>query len=248
MAVKAPAPAAKPRLHRSSQMIRGERPLVVYERLRHLIVHGVLAPGSRIVESDVAARLGVSRTPVRGALQRLQQEGYIVDPSGGRLARPTVAPLTSDDARELFHIVAEIEGLAGRWAAMLPAGERRALARGLRAINGDFRREADVRRPDFNRLHDLDSTFHRTYVESGAGRRLLALHTTIKPQAERYERLYLSLLVSDLKTSAAEHEAIAAAIDRGNPDAAQRAVQTNWRNAAERLERVIDRAGERGSW
>jgi DNA-binding GntR family transcriptional regulator len=233
---------------RPPAIIRGERPLVVYEQLRDLIVHGHLAPGSRIVESDVAARLGVSRTPVRGALQRLQQEGYIVDQSGGRLARSTVAPLTSEDARELFHIVAEIEGLAGRWSAALPVGRRRGLARSLRAINADFRREAEVRRPDFNRLHDLDSTFHRTYVEAGAGRRLLALHTTIKPQAERYERIYLSLLVSDLETSASEHDAIATAIERGNADAAQRAVQTNWRNAAERLERVIGRAGERGSW
>jgi DNA-binding GntR family transcriptional regulator len=167
---------------------------------------------------------------------------------GGRLARPTVAPLTSEDARELFHIVAEVEGLAGRWAASLAPADRRSLARELRAINADFRREADARRPDFNRLHDLDSTFHRSYVEIGAGPRLLALHTTIKPQAERYERLYVSLLTSDLKTSAAEHDAIATAIERGNPDAAQRAVQTNWRNAAERLERVIERAGERGSW
>lgn len=238
----------KPGSVRPTTIVRGERPLVVYEQLRDLIVHGHLAPGSRIVESDVATRLGVSRTPVRGALQRLQQEGYIVDPSGGRLARPTVSPLTSDDARELFHIVAEVEGLAGRWAAGLPVGERRALARTLRAVNADFRRESDMRRPDFNRLHDRDSTFHRTYVEAGAGRRLLALHRTIKPQAERYERLYVSLLVSDLATSVAEHEAIAAAIERGNADAAQRAVQTNWRNAAERLERVIDRAGERGSW
>ena len=91
-------PTAAPRTPgpaRSSTMARGERPLVVYEQLRDLIVHGHLAPGSRIVESDVAGRLGVSRTPVRGALQRLQQEGYIVDPSGGRLARPTVSPLTS---------------------------------------------------------------------------------------------------------------------------------------------------------
>ncbi len=247
--MKASAAASrKPTFNRAAPIMRGERPLVVYEQLRDLIVHGHLAPGSRIVESDVALRLGVSRTPVRGALQRLQQEGYIVDPSGGRLARPTVAPLTSDDARELFHIVAEIEGLTARWAAGLPVGERRALARTLRALNADFRREAAVRRPDFNRLHDLDRSFHRTYVEAGAGRRLLALHTTIKPQAERYERLYVSLLVSDLQTSVTEHEAIAAAIERGNPDAAQRAVQTNWRNAAERLERVIDRAGERGSW
>jgi DNA-binding GntR family transcriptional regulator len=247
--MKASAAASrKPAFERTAPIMRGERPLVVYEQLRDLIVHGHLAPGSRIVESDVALRLGVSRTPVRGALQRLQQEGYIVDPSGGRLARPTVAPLTSDDARELFHIVAEIEGLTARWAAALPVAERRALARKLRVINADFRREAAVRRPDFNRLHDLDTSFHRTYVEAGAGRRLLALHTTIKPQAERYERLYVSLLVSDLQTSVTEHEAIVAAIERGNADAAQRAVQTNWRNAAERLERVIDRAGERGSW
>jgi DNA-binding GntR family transcriptional regulator len=234
--------------HRPTAIARGERPLVVYEQLRDLIVHGHLAPGGRIVESDVAARLGVSRTPVRGALQRLQQEGYIVDPAGGRLARPTVAPLTSEDARELFHMVAEIEGLAARWAAEHPPGERRAVVRTLRALNADFRRESELRRPDFNRLHDLDTTFHRSYVEAGAGPRLLALHTTIKPQAERYERLYLSLLVSDLKSSIAEHEAIAVGIERGDADAAQRAVQTNWRNAAARLERVIDRAGERGSW
>ena len=247
MKTSAAAPS-RPAPVRAATIMRGERPLVVYEQLRDLIVHGHLAPGSRLVESEVAARLGVSRTPVRGALQRLQQEGYVVDPSGGRLARPTVAPLTSEDARELFHIVAEIEGLSARWAAALPVGQRRTLARALRALNGDFRREADVRRPDFNRLHELDTTFHRTYVLAGAGRRLLALHTTIKPQAERYERLYLSLLVSDLSTSAAEHDAIAAAIERGNADAAQRAVQTNWRNAAARLERVIDRAGERGSW
>jgi DNA-binding GntR family transcriptional regulator len=190
----------------------------------------------------------VSRTPVRGALQRLQQEGYIVDPAGRRLARPMVAPLTSEDARELFHIVAEIEGLTARWAAARPAAERRTLARTLRATNANFRREASLRRPDFNRLHDLDTAFHRAYVEAGAGPRLIALHTTIKPQAERYERLYVSLLVSDLATSVVEHEAIAAAIERADADAAQRAVQTNWRNAAERLERVIDRAGERGSW
>jgi len=171
-----------------------------------------------------------------------------VDASGGRLARATVAPLTGEDARELFHIVAEIEGLAARWAAGRLTGQRRALVRTLRALNADFRREAEIRRPDFNRLHQLDTAFHRSYVEAGAGPRLLALHTTIKPQAERYQRLYVSLLLSDLKSSVAEHEAIAGGIQRGDPERAQHAVQTNWRNAAERLERVIDRAGEWGSW
>ena len=55
----------------------GSRPEQVYTRLRDLIVQGLLSPGSRIVETEIATRLGVSRTPVREALQRLQQEGYV---------------------------------------------------------------------------------------------------------------------------------------------------------------------------
>jgi DNA-binding GntR family transcriptional regulator len=47
---------------------RAARPELVYRKLRELIVRGQLAPGTRIVETDVAQRLGVSRTPVRGAL------------------------------------------------------------------------------------------------------------------------------------------------------------------------------------
>ena len=88
------------------------RPQQVYERLRELIIDGRLAPGTRIVETDVAARLGVSRTPVRGALQRLQQEGFVVDSPTLQQTRPTVAPLTSEDARELFLLVGALEGLA----------------------------------------------------------------------------------------------------------------------------------------
>ncbi len=103
----------------SGTTARGARPTVVYHALRELIVRGQLAPGARIVESDVATRLHVSRTPVRGALQRLQQEGYIVDSPSLQQSRPTVAPMTREDAMELFSIVAEIEGLAARYAAHL---------------------------------------------------------------------------------------------------------------------------------
>ena len=54
-----------------------DRASQAYRRLRELIVHGRLAPGARIIETEVAGKLGISRTPVRAALQRLQQEGYI---------------------------------------------------------------------------------------------------------------------------------------------------------------------------
>jgi DNA-binding GntR family transcriptional regulator len=227
---------------------RNARPEVVYRKLRELIVRGQLAPGARIVETDVAARLGVSRTPVRGALQRLNQEGYIVETPRLQQSRPMVAPLTREDARELFYIVAELEGLAAWFAASQPARQREALAAELTAINAEFKRAAQARHSDHNRLWELDERFHRRYVQSGAGPRLLALHDAVKPQAERYERLYVSLLARDLAPSVREHTAIIRAIRSGNPETAQAAVQTNWRNAAERLGAVIERVGERGSW
>ena len=70
------------------------------QHLRELIVKGQLAPGSVIVEADLAQRLGVSRTPVRDALRSLLQEGFILArTSGGRKTRLVVAPLTKEDAR-----------------------------------------------------------------------------------------------------------------------------------------------------
>jgi len=233
---------------RSGLALRGARPELVYRKLRELIVRGQLAPGTRIIETDVAQRLGVSRTPVRGALQRLQQEGYIVDSPALQQSRPTVAPLTREDARELFSIVAEIEGLAARFAAQLPAAKREKLASELVSINEQFRKASAARQQNHNRLWELDERFHRRYVEAGAGVRLLTLHDAVKPQAERYERIYVSLLSRDLSPSIAEHLAIARAIKSGNADVAQSAVQNNWRNAAERLGAVISNVGERGQW
>ena len=220
----------------------------VYHRLRTLIVTGRLAPGSRLVETDVATRLGVSRTPVRAALHRLQAEGYILGSPGIQQTRPTVAPLTREDARELFHIVAELEGLSARLAAMRPPAERAVLAAELTAVNEAFRKTAEARVPEHRCLFELDERFHRLYVEAGAGPRLLALHDAVKPQAERYERIYVSLLTREIATSVAEHRTIIKAIREGRADDAQQAVQTNWRNAAERLGRVIESAGERGQW
>jgi DNA-binding GntR family transcriptional regulator len=60
--------------------------------------------------------------------------------------------------------------------------------------------------------------------------------------------MYISLLVGDIRTSVDEHGDIVTSIESGAADAAERSVETNWRHAAERLSRVIEVAGERGSW
>lgn len=218
-----------------------------YHDLREVIIWGQLPPGSRISERVIADRLGLSRTPVRSALHRLEQEGFVASYGRGRERRLMVAPLTIADGQELYFIVGHLEGLAARAAAALPPARRREVAARLRELNRKLAAESR-KRGDAARLFDLDMEFHQTYVEDIAGPRLLTLHHAIKPQSERYSRLYVSVLLDELSSSVREHAAIANSIARGDPDAAQAAVETNWNNAAARLERIMTQHGERGSW
>lgn len=220
----------------------------VYQRLRELIVHGQLAPGARLIEQEIATRLGTSRTPVRSALQRLQQERYVTVPEGGKHARMTVAPLTMDDAQELFEIVGYLESAAARRAALLGMTARVRIATQLAELNSRLEQAAQAARPDSSQFFELDTAFHRAYVEAGAGPRILALHDSVKPQAERYIRLYVSALVDQIEESIREHRVIIESVRKGDGEATEQAVLTNWRNAAERLSEVIARLGERGTW
>jgi DNA-binding GntR family transcriptional regulator len=228
---------------------RRNRVRTTYQQLRELIVRGRLAPGGRIIETDLANRLGVSRTPVRDALRLLQQEGFVLsDSAGGFKSRLTVAPLTKEDARELYRIVGRVEGMAARQTAELEPAARAELAEKLKSLNHGLRDLAHTGRGDPNRIFKLDLSFHRSIVEASAGPRLLTLHNGIQPQTERYWRLYASAIVDRLGISVAEHAQIVQAIEDGDGDAAERGVQINWENGAQRLCKVIDSLGERGSW
>jgi len=220
-----------------------------FRHLRELIVHGKLAPGSRVIEADLAERLGVSRTPIRAARHRLQQEGYIVVTSGaGNKERLSVAPLTKEDARELYWIAGQLEGYAARLSCYLAPRERMALVAELRRLNEALRTRAKAKRADPNYVFDLDISFHQAIVDAGAGARLRAIHRSVKPQTERYWRLYVSAIVDRLDVSVSEHQVIIDSVERGDAEAAEAAVQTNWQNGAERLCQVIENLGERGSW
>src|SRR4029453_151898 len=130
---------------------------------------------------------------VRGALQRLQQEGYVVDSPTLQQTRPTVAPLTSEDAHELFLLVGALEGLAASRAACGTTARGTPPPPEVADINEAFRAAAAAPRPDHGRIFELDERFHRCYMKA-AGRRVRSLHDTGKPQAERYARLQVSTL------------------------------------------------------
>lgn len=219
-----------------------------YSQLRKLIIDGRLAPGTRIVEVDLANRLGVSRTPVRDALRLLQQEGFVAASSpGGFKARLIVAPLTKEDAEEVYGIVGRLEGWAARLSAQLPVPQREALAHKLRALNDGLREMATASLRGPQRSLALDMEFHRSVVEASAGPRLLVIYNGIKPQTERYWRVY-SHVQMRIDKSVDEHGQIIRAIEEGNADLAEHSLVMNWQHGWERLCEVIDTLGERGSW
>ncbi|HEV2275457.1 MAG TPA: GntR family transcriptional regulator [Acidobacteriaceae bacterium] len=230
-----------------SKAEHGTSVLIAFEKIRELIVRGQLSPGTWIVEGDLAERLNMSRTPVRSALHLLQREGYVLERKISNKSRMMVAPLTKEDASELYSIVGRVEGFAGRQLGRLPKARRATVAQTLRGLNSQLAKIAKNRNLAGN-IFDVDRKFHQTIVNMGAGPRLLRLHQAIEPQTERYWRLYASSIIDNLHVSIAEHEEIIDAILAGDEDMIERALQKNWENGYSRLEKVIDMFGERGSW
>lgn len=219
-----------------------------FHRIRDLIVQGRMAPGTWIVEGDLCDHLHMSRTPVRGALYLLQREGYVLEHRNGSKSRMIVAPVTKEDANDLYPIIGRIEGLAGRRTAKLPEDVRIKLADQLKVSNDRLRVIATQRSINGPEIFELDHAFHRLLIDAGSGPRLSALHRAIEPQTERYWRLYASSIINELHVSVEEHDEIIAALLSGDADRLERALIVNWENGCKRLAKVIDIFGERGSW
>lgn len=213
-----------------------------------MIVYGKLLPGTWLIEAELAERLGFSRTPIRGALQWLQRERYVLASNNGTKSRMIVAPLTREDARELYSIIGHLEGLGARSTTQLPFAARTTVLEQIKESNSGLAELAEKHRSEANRIFELDMNFHRTIIEASAGPRLLELHKTVQPQAERYWRLYATAILDELDQSVAEHERIIKAISEGDADAAEAGIQANWANGVKRLAKVIESIGERGSW
>ena len=214
-----------------------------YEQIYRLIVQGRLPPGARVAEGRLAETLGVSRTPVREALQRLRQEGLLVEVGGGAglRGRVAVAPLQRDRMEELYALTAAVEGLAARGLTRVEASQRKQLARRLETIERAFHAEARRQSPEFDRLFELHHAFHRELVEAAAGPETRAVLRTIRPQMDRYEWFYAPMAGPDFTPTRIEHAAIIEAVQHGNAQDLERAVRANWLNAAQRLGPLIER-------
>lgn len=190
------------------------------EQVHHAIVRRILreelGPGSRISDSALATELGVSRTPVREALLRLEREGFLEADVGRGFF---VKPLSTKEVGEVYPILWTLEVLAMRTA---PPPTRARLAE-LARINAEIT-EVD----DPERRIDLDIQWHRTLVEACANEQLLAMIATLKSVIRRYEYAYMQN-AGLIPVSTRAHDEIARALEAGDVDAAVPLLESNWR-------------------
>ncbi len=189
-----------------------------YRAIRDAIVDGTLAPGERLNDVDLSAWLGVSRTPVREALTRLEQAG-LVQTKPGR--HTMVSPLDVRAVHYAQSVTAAMHELAVRQAVPnLSATELEA----MRAANDHF---ADaLRRNDPGAAIEADDAFHGVLITASANQAIAAVLEQFSPVLRRVERLRFSSLAG--RASVAQHARIIELCAAGDAEGAATASRDNW--------------------
>ena len=208
----------------------------VYEQLHESIVTGRLAAGERLRDAELAVELGVSRTPVREALRRLEDEG-LVETAANRWTR--VTPLDAGEAERLYPMVWALESLAIR---LHPVPLDRSLLDDLEQRNREL--DAAIRAGDAIAASQSDDRFHRGLTGPAQNVDLDATLDAIKVRLRRLEIAYFGGTAAAAE-SVHEHALIVDALRTGDRDAAARAVETNWWRPLARL-RELAQVGSTG--
>ena len=202
-------PAASPR-----RLLRDQ----AYDVLLDAIIRGDLPPGSPLRDQDLAARLGLSRTPVREALARLIDEGLVETKPN---AYTRVAPLDDGPAREAAVVVQALHGLAARLA--VPRVTDADLDE-ARAWNARFAAALDA--GEVATALEADDAFHLVFVRAAGNQALEAALVRLQPVLVRHETHRFASLPG--RCSIAAHDALVAAAARGDADEAARLTEENW--------------------
>jgi DNA-binding GntR family transcriptional regulator len=204
----------------------GIAPLRAEDRLREAIVTGRLQPNEHLVESDLARRLGVSRTLIRAALVRLEHEG-LVEHERHRGAR--VRLVSEPEAVEILETRAVLEGLAARLAA------ERATAQDVEDLKGILADMQQLREAhDLVAVSDLNAQLHRRLLEISGHETAARLIGTLNSQLVRFQYRTI-LLPGRSERSFAEHAEIVAAVATRDGDRAEAAMRTHLSSVADAL-------------
>lgn len=199
---------------------------LITRQLREAIMYGSLTPRMQLSEAVLAAQFGVSRGPLREAMQRLVQEGLVhAEPNRGLF----VVELDEDDIRDLYIARAAVETEAGRQLIKNPDPEAiSTLSQAAESL------ETAARTENLGKVSDADLEFHETLVNAAGSTRLRRMHETLMVET----RMCLTAMEGTYRyptEQAAEHRRIASAIADRDAEALVSAIDAHMQDALDRL-------------
>lgn len=195
---------------------------LVLDAIRSAIINGTLQPRERLMEIQMAEELGVSRTPIREALRKLELEGFIVMvPRKGAY----VSDLSFKDIADVFEIRAALEGLAAGLAAERITDDE--LETMERLLVG---KQEAITAGDIDKLVEVDTSFHELLYRASRNVRLATIISNLREQIQRFRLTSLSFPGRN-KESLLEHKQIVEAIQSRDIQLARQLAQEHIENA-----------------
>ncbi len=203
---------------------------VVFQTLREAILRGDLKPGERLMELQLASKLGVSRTPIREAIRMLEQEGLAVTiPRKGA----EVAKMTLKDMVDLLEIRESLDELAVTLACAKITGEQ---LQKLQLLKDEF--EKCTKTGDVKKIAEADVKFHDVIYEATENPKLVSILNNLREQIYRYRVEYIKD-ANNHPILIREHEAIFKSLEERNKEKATQAMHEHVANQAVAVKAVI---------
>ena len=220
-----------------SQVTARER---VYSQLQRWVIDGTLEPGEKLNDGELAEALGVSRTPVREALQLLEVQGF-VEMHRGRDTR--VTRIEREDILKVYPPLAALQVLAGEIALPLIRSEQIEL---LRGINAEFARAVDQQQAF--RAMEVDEQFHNVIIEVADNPYVASYISTLEMHIRRLKYVFLRQPEALARESVVEHAAIIEGFERKNMELVTRMLKQNWIRPMKELYALIGERCNSESW
>ena len=199
---------------------------VVCETLRDAIRKGILKPGERLMEIQLAEELGVSRTPVREAIRKLELEGYVIMmPRRGTY----VANLSIRDVNEVFEIRTSLDSLASGLAAERITDEELERLQRLLVLIGEY-----IETNDMEKIVETDTEFHDLLYQASRNTRLVGIIFNLREQLTRFRTTSMGF-PGRLAAPLEEHRRIVEAIAQGDVKEAQAAAEYHMEKSEQTL-------------
>lgn len=203
---------------------------VVFNTLREAILRGDLVPGERLMELQLASKLGVSRTPIREAIRMLEQEGLAITiPRKGAI----VAGMTEKDMQDVLEIREALEELSVQVACDKITDEQIAM---LRETMENFKESLES--GDIKRMAEADVEFHNVIYQATDNPKLINMLSNLQEQMYRYRVEYLKN-PDNHDQLLQEHEAIYKGILEKDKDGVTQMIRRHISNQVDVVKHII---------